>query len=112
MEVRNGAVVTADNISIINNSGSGVQVTGISVTDGAYKVGSYDSFSGAKTIALKINGCPTTGSGKLAVNETAFPVIAAGGSQALSYYAKVSADAPNETNVQAASVIFTISIVE
>ena len=112
VEVRNGAVVTADNISIINNSGSGVQVTGISITDGAYKVGSYDSFSGAKTIALKINGCPTTGSGKLAVNETAFPVIAAGGSQALSYYAKVSADAPNETNVQAASVIFTISIVE
>ena len=112
VEVRNGAVVTADNVSIINNSGTAVQVTGVTVSDGAYKVGSYDSFSGSKTIALKINGCATTGSGKLAINDTAFPVIAAGGNQALSYYAKVSADAPNETGVQAASVIFTISIIE
>ena len=112
VEVRNGAVVTADNISIINNSGTAVQVTGVTVNDGAYKVGSYDSFTGSKTIALKINGCATTGSGRLAINDTAFPVIAAGGNQALSYYAKVSADAPNESNVQAASVIFTISIIE
>ena len=43
VEVRNGAVVTADNISIINNSGTAVQVTGVTVNDGAYKVGSYDS---------------------------------------------------------------------
>ena len=112
IEVRNGTVVTAENISIINNSGTGVQVTAVSVTDGAYKVGKYDNFSGSKMLALKINGCGTTGSGKLAINSTAFPVIAAGGSQPLSYYAKVSADAPNESNVQAASVIFTISIVE
>ena len=112
VEVRNGAVVTADNIAILNNSGSAVQVTGVTVKDGAYKVGSYDTFSGSKTIALKLNGCSTTGSGKLAINDTAFPVIEAGGKQALSYYAKVSADAPNESNVQAASVIFTISIVE
>ena len=112
IEVRNGTVVTAENISIINNSGVGVRVTGVSVNDGAYKVGSYDSFSGSKTLALKINGCATTGSGKLAINNTAFPVIAAGGSQALTYYAKVSADAPNESNVQAASVVFTISLAE
>ena len=111
VEVRNGAVVTADNIAILNNSGSAVQVTGVTVKDGAYKVGSYDTFSGSKTIALKLNGCSTTGSGKLAINDTAFPVIEAGGKQALSYYAKVSADAPNESNVQAASVIFTISII-
>lgn len=58
VEVINGVVITADNVRIVNNSKTGaVQVTKISVTDGAYKVGSYDSFSGSKTIALKINGC-------------------------------------------------------
>ena len=112
VEVINGTVITATNAKITNNSKNGsVQVTGISVTDGAYKVGNYDSFSGAKTIALKINNCPTKGAGKLAINSTAFPVIAAGGSQALTYYAKVSGDAVNAEDVQAAQVIITISIV-
>lgn len=112
VEVINGVVITADNARIINNSKTGsVQVTGISVTDGAYKVGSYDSFSGAKTIALKINDCPTTGAGKLAINANAFPVISAGESQALTYFAKVSGDAPNASDVEAAHVIITISIV-
>ena len=86
VEVINGVVITADNARIINNSKTGsVQVTGISVTDGAYKVGSYDSFSGAKTIALKINDCPTKGAGKLSINADAFPVISAEDSQALTY---------------------------
>ena len=105
VEVINGTVVTADNARIINNSKNGaVQVTNISVTDGAYKVGS-------KTIALKINGCPTKGAGKLAINANAFPVIGAGQSQALTYFAKVSGDAPNAEDVQAAHVVITISIV-
>ena len=96
--VINGTVVTADNARITNNAKTGsVQVTGLSVTDGAYKVGSYDSFSGSKAIALKINGCVTTG---------------AGGSQKLTYFAKVSGDAPNSRDVQAANVVFTISIVD
>ena len=64
--VINGTVVVADNAKIINNSKtSAIQVTNVSVTDGAYKVGSYDNFSGSKTIALKINGCTTKGSGAL-----------------------------------------------
>ena len=109
--VINGTVVTADNARITNNAKTGsVQVTGLSVTDGAYKVGSYDSFSGSKTIALKINGCVTTGTGR--VQLTSFPVIAAGGSQKLTYFAKVSGDAPNSKDVQAANVVFTISIVD
>ena len=112
VEVINGTVITATNAKITNNSKSGsVQVTQISVKDGAYKVGNYDSFSGSKTIALKINGCTTADSGKMAINSTSFPVISAGGSQALTYYAKVSGDAANAENVQAAQVIFTISIV-
>lgn len=112
VEVINGVVITADNARIINNSKTGaVQVTKISVTDGAYKVGSYDSFSGSKTIALKINGCVTKGSSALALNTNAFPVIQAGASQALTYFAKVSGDVPNAKDVQAANVVITISIV-
>ena len=113
VEVINGVVITADNAKITNNAKTGsVQVTEISVTDGEYKVGSYDNFSGSGTIALKFNGCPTTGSGKLNITDKAFPAIAAGESLLLTYYAKVSGDAPNINNVQAANVVFTISIVD
>ena len=113
VHVINGTVVTADNAVIKNNSKvSAIQVTSVSVTDGAYKVGDYENFSGKQTIALKINGCPTKGSGRLPITENAFPVISASGSQALTYFAKVSGDAPNADDVQAANVVFTISIVD
>ena len=112
IHVINGMVVTADNAKITNNSKSGaVRVTGVEVTDGAYKVGSYNSFSGAHRVALKINGCSTEGPGKLGINTTAFPVIKAEESLALEYFAKISADAPNSENVNALNVVFTISIV-
>lgn len=111
--VINGTVVVADNARIINNSKTGaIQVTNISVTDGAYKVGNYDNFSGKKTIALKINGCPTLGEGKLNITSKAFPVIEAGKSQLLTYFAKISGDAPNADNVNAANVVITISIAD
>ena len=113
VEVINGVVVTADNAKITNNAKSGsVKITAISVTDGAYKVGNYDNFSGAQTIALKFNGCPTTGAGKLSITDQAFPVIKAGGSLPLTYFAKVSGDAKNTEGIEAAKVVFTISIVE
>ena len=112
IEVINGTVLTAENARITNNSKSGsVRVSGVEVTNGAYKVGDYNSFSGAKTIALKINGCSTEGPGKLGINTTAFPVIKAEESLALEYFAKISADAPNSENVNALNVVFTISIV-
>lgn len=112
IHVINGTVVTADNAKIMNNSKSGaVRVTGVEVTDGAYKVGSYNSFSGAHRVALKINGCPTEGPGKLGINSTAFPVIQPQSDMALEYFAKISADAPNSENVNALNVVFTISIV-
>ena len=113
IEVINGVVITADNAKITNNSKTGaVQVTKISVTDGAYKVGNYDNFSGSQTIALKFNGCPTTGAGKLNINDQAFPIIKAGGNLQLTYFAKVSGDAQNTEGIEAAKVVFTISIVE
>ena len=112
IHVINGTVVTADNAKITNNSKSGaVRVTGVEVTDGAYKVGSYNSFLGAHRVALKINGCATTGAGALAINSTAFPVIQPQSDMALEYFAKISADAPNSENVNALNVVFTISIV-
>lgn len=113
VEVRNGKVITADNAYIKNNSTSGaIQVTGVTVADAAYKVGSYDSFTGNKTIALSINGCKTSGAGKMNLTTGAFPVIPAGEQQKLDYTAKVSADAPNTSGVEAAKVIFTISIAD
>ena len=112
--VINGTVVTADNARITNNAKTGsVQVTGLSVTDGAYKSGATTA-SGSKTIALKINGCVTTGAGRVQLTSSAFPVIAAGGSQKLTYFAKVSGDAPNSKDIYRAAnvVFFTISIVD
>ena len=106
IHVINGTVVTADNAKITNK-----RVTGVEVTDGAYKVGDYNSFSGAHRVALKINGCATTGAGKLAINSTGFPVIQPQSDMALEYFAKISADAPNSENVNALNVVFTISIV-
>lgn len=112
VQVVNGMVITADNARITNNAKSGsIQVTAVSVKDGAYKVGDYERFSGSKTIALKINGSSTKGAGKLTFAPSAFPAIGAGSSQKLTYSAKVSSDAPNAVNVQVASVIFTISLV-
>ena len=106
--VINGTVVVADNAKIINNS----KTSAIQVTDGAYKVGSYDNFSGSKTIALKINGCTTKGAGNISLANGAFPVIKAEASQSLIYFAKISGDAPNAKDVNAANVVFTIAIVD
>ena len=113
VEVINGEVFTADNVQITNNSEtSAIRVTKISVTNGAYKVGSFENFAGATTIALKINGCPTVSAGCMDITSAAFPVIPANENLALTYYAKVSADAPNAEGVNAAHVVFTISLVD
>lgn len=109
--VINGTVVTADDVKIINNSKTtAVQVTDVEVTNGSFSVGDYDNFSGSSKIALKINGCPTKGAGKMYINTTAFPRIEADSSMPLEYYAKVSGDAKNAEKVNAANVVFTISI--
>ena len=113
VKVINGEVFTADNVHITNNSEtSAIQVTNISVTNGAYKVGSFERFSGSTTIALEINGCPTVSSGDMEITPAAFPIIPADGTLALTYYAKVSADAPNAEGVNAAHVVFTIALVD
>ena len=107
-----GYVVCANNAIITNNGKTGsIRVTKIEVTPGTFEIGNYDDFSASKnSIALNINGCQTKGAGALTLAENAFPAIPAEKSLAIRYKAKVSA---NEavTNVNAATVIFTIAAV-
>ncbi len=107
-----GYVVTANNAMITNTGKTGaILVTKVDVQAGTFEVGSYDDFSASKnSIALNINGCSTKGAGSLTLVDGAFPAIAAEKNLAIRYKAKVSA---NEavTNVNAATVIFTIAAV-
>ncbi len=113
VEIYNGTVVTANNARITNNAKVGsVKVKAIVVNDGDFKVGNYDSFSGSKTIALKINGIVTKGSGSMEISQSAFPNIAPTESLPLSYFAKVSKDAGAMKDKEVAKVIFTISLVD
>ena len=107
-----GYVVCANNASITNTGKSGaIRVTKVDVQPGVFEIGSYDNFSAGKnSIALSINGCSTKGAGALMLAENAFPAIPAEKSLAIRYRAKVSASEA-VTNVNAATVIFTIAAV-
>ena len=107
-----GYVVCANNASITNTGKSGaIRVTKVDVQPGVFEIGSYDNFSAGKnSIALSINGCSTKGAGALTLAEKAFPAIPAEKSLAIRYRAKVSASEA-VTNINAATVIFTIAAV-
>ena len=107
-----GYVVCANNASITNTAKSGsIKVTKVDVQPGVFEIGSYDAFSAGKnSIALSINGCSTKGAGALTLAENAFPAIPAEKSLAIRYRAKVSASEA-VTNINAATVIFTIAAV-
>ena len=78
---------------------------------GSFEIGNYDDFSANKnSIALNINGCSTKGAGSLTLVDGAFPSISAEKSLAIRYKAKVSASEA-VTNINAATVIFTIAAV-
>ena len=112
ISVVDGKVLTASNAAIRNHGKDPVAVTAISVKPGAYDIGSFDHFSGlAGTIALSLNGCGTTGAGSLPMTDAAFPAIEAGESLVLRYQAKVAL-ADTRDHAAAASVVFTISIVD
>ena len=88
-----------------------IRVTKVDVQAGTFEIGSYDDFSASKnSIALSINGCATKGAGSLTLVDGAFPAISAEKSLAIRYKAKVSASEA-VTNVNAATVIFTIAAV-
>ena len=107
-----GYVVCANNAAITNTGKTGsIKVTKVDVQPGVFEIGSYDAFSAGKnSIALSINGCNTKGTGALTLAENAFPAIPAEKSLAIRYRAKVSASEA-VTNVNAATVIFTIAAV-
>ena len=107
-----GYVVCANNASIVNTAKTGsIKVMKVDVQPGSFEIGNYDDFSASKnSIALSINGCNTKGAGALTLVDGAFPVIGAEKSLAIRYKAKVSASEA-VTNINAATVIFTIAAV-
>ena len=107
-----GYVVCASNASITNTAKTGsIKVTKVDVQAGTFEIGNFDDFTAAKnSIALSINGCNTKGSGALTLVDGAFPAIAAEKNLAIRYKAKVSASEA-VTNINAATVIFTIAAV-
>ena len=108
-----GYVVTANNAAITNTAKTGsIKVTKVDVQPGTFEIGNFDDFAAAKnSIALSINGCNTKGAGALTLVDGAFPVIGAEKSLAIRYRAKVSAS-ETVTNVNVATVIFTIAAAE
>ena len=107
-----GYIVTASNAAITNTGKTGaIRVTKVDVQAGTFEIGNFDDFTASKnSIALSINGCNTKGAGVLTLAENAFPAIPAEKSLAIRYRAKVSASEA-VTNVNAATVIFTIAAV-
>lgn len=107
-----GYVVCANNAAITNTGKNGaIKVTKVDVQAGTFEIGNFDDFTASKnSIALSINGCSTKSAGALTLAENAFPAIPAEKSLAIHYKAKVSASEA-VTNINAATVIFTIAAV-
>ena len=107
-----GYVVCANNAAITNTGKTGaIRVTKVDVQAGTFEIGNFDDFTASKnSIALSINGCSTKGAGALTLVDGAFPVIAAEKNLAIRYKAKVSTSEA-VTNINAATVIFTIAAV-
>ena len=107
-----GYVVTANNAAITNTAKTGsIKVTKVDVQEGTFEIGNFDDFTASKnSIALSINGCSTKSAGALTLVDGAFPAIAAEKNLAIRYKAKVSASEV-VTNINAATVIFTIAAV-
>ena len=107
-----GYVVCANNAAITNTGKVGaIKVTKVDVQAGTFEIGNFDDFSAEKnSIALSINGCNTKGAGALTLVDGAFPAIAAEKNLAIRYKAKISASEA-VTNINAATVIFTIAAV-
>ena len=107
-----GYVVTANNAMITNTGKNGaIRVTKVDVQAGTFEIGNFDDFTASRnSIALSINGCSTKSAGALTLVDGAFPAIAAEKNLAIRYKAKVSASEA-VTNINAATVIFTIAAV-
>ena len=107
-----GYVVCANNAAITNTGKTGaIRVTKVDVQPGTFEIGNFDDFTASKnSIALSVNGCNTKGAGTLTLADNAFPAIPAEKALAIRYKAKVSTSEA-VTNVNAATIIFTIAAV-
>ena len=107
-----GYIVTASNAAITNTGKTGaIRVTKVDVQAGTFEIGNFDDFTASKnSIALSINGCVTKGAGTLTLADNAFPAIPAEKALVIRYKAKVSTSEA-VTNVNAATIIFTIAAV-
>ena len=107
-----GYVVCANNAAITNTGKTGaIKVTKVDVQAGTFEIGNVDDCTASKnSSALSITGCSTKSAGALTLVDGAFPAIAADKNLAIRYKAKVSASEA-VTNVNAATVIFTIAAV-
>ena len=107
-----GYVVCASNAAITNTGKTGaIRVNKVDVQAGTFEIGNFDDFTASKnSIALSINGCSTKGAGSLTLVDGAFPAIAAEKNLAIRYKAKVSASEA-VTNINAATIVFTIAAV-
>lgn len=113
VRISDGTVITSKDAKISNNSPSvPVRVKDVTLKGGEYRIGSYESFSGDRTIALKINGIPGKGEGKMDITEKAFPVIGPGLSVPVEYKVKISEDASELNGKEVARVIFTVERAE
>ena len=112
VSLMDGYIVTASNAAITNTAKTGaIRVTKVDIQPGAFEIGNFDDFTAAKnSIALSINGCATKGAGSLTLADGAFPAISAEKSLAIRYKAKVSASEA-VTNINAATIVFTIAAV-
>ena len=111
VSISDGKILTASNLKIENHADSvSVRVSSVEVRNGSFSVVSYGNFPETgrnERIALRINGCETTGPGALALTDAAFPVITAGRDLPIRYQAKV-AMTERSASVNAAYVIFTL----
>ncbi len=113
VSLRDGKVLTANNVEIVNNSAYvEVEVASVRVENAAYRVGDYDAFPENETglIAMKINGCSTHGPGALTLTDTGFPIIQTGKTLPIEYRARLN-DTHDVSGQEVARVIFTLRAV-
>ena len=115
-----GTVTTANDAKIINNSHGAVKVTNMTIAgQNSWVVIHYDSANMAaekvdsKKVAMTINGDKTTGADAITFTESNFPKMDGANAAdtdelAITYDAKVPAQATELSNVTVSNVVFTI----
>lgn len=108
--VKGNKTYVAKDAEIRNNDKEAtVYVSSLSVKSGSFTIGNYESFTGIRSVALKINGVGTRKDGNLAITSATFPDIGPQSALPLRYAAKVSPVGAMETS-PIAEVVITLAI--